>query len=376
MRISNLTLHHVRLPFKLKVGHNLATRDFSENLVVAITTSEGITGYGEGIPRDYVTGENIESAFAVISSHADTFSGKIFNTFSELKIWLDTLGSSSLWQNHPSAFCALELALLDAAGKYWKLPVHGLLSSHRPQKDSIQYSAVIPFSHSTGFTGLLQRFKGMNIPHFKIKVGKTIDWKALQEARDILGEDVDIRVDANCAWQPKESIPYILKLAELGIRSVEQPIAPLNIEGLKFIKKNTACNIIIDEGLSRIENAQSFAADRACDIFNIRLSKCGGIINSMKIYSIGKSVGIRSQLGAQVGESGILSAAGRHFAALHPDLVYHEGSFGSMLLTKDLTKEDLVFGDGGKAPMLNKPGLGIEINHDHLKKLTIKENIF
>lgn len=373
MKISSFTIYHIQLPFKLTVGHHLAERNFSENLIIEITTSEGITGYGEGVPRDYVTAENIESAYNTVASSAAAFLGKSFTSFSDLKDWLEGIGSEHFWQNNPSAFCAIELALLDAAGKYWKRPLYELINPSGNVKKSIRYSAVIPFSTPEAFEKLLHKIKTEAFSAVKLKVGRTIDWSALEKARAFLGDEVDIRVDANCAWQRAEAVANIEKMAKLGILSIEQPLAAHDREGIKEIKQAVRCKIIIDEGLSKINNALTLVSSPTCDIFNIRLSKCGGMINSMKIYEIGRSAGIRSQLGAQVGESGILSAAGRHFAVLHPDLVYHEGSFGSMLLQRDLTTEDVVFGTGGEAPPLTKPGLGVEINPLHLNELTVKK---
>ncbi len=373
MKISSFTIYHVRLPFKLTVGHHLAERNFSENLIIEVTTSEGITGYGEGVPRDYVTGENIESAYTAVASGDAAFLGKSFTSFSDLKDWLEGIGGEHFWQNNLSAFCAIELALLDAAGKYWQRPLFELINASGDVNKSIRYSAVIPFSKPEAFEKLLHKIKTEAFSAVKIKVGKNIDWSALEKTRSFLGDIVDIRVDANCAWQRTEAVANIKKMAEVGIISIEQPLTAHDHKGLKEIKQAVPCRIIIDEGLSKLEDAQVLAADQTCDIFNIRLSKCGGMINSVKIYEIGRSAGIRSQLGAQVGESGILSAAGRHFAVLHPDLVYHEGSFGSILLQRDLTTEDVVFGKGGEAPPLTKPGLGVEINPLHLNELTVKK---
>lgn len=373
MKISSITVYHVRLPFRLTIAHHLAARNFSENLIVKITTAEGIMGYGEGIPREYVTGETIESAFDAVASRAGFFSGRSFSSFSDLRAWIGVIGTENFWQKHLSAFCALELALLDAAGKHCNKPVYKLLKTEISPKDRVRYSGVIPFSQGKSLEAFLAQIKDSAIPEVKVKVGKEVEWEALNYIREVLGENVDIRVDANCAWERSKAVSHIKRLAELGIVSVEQPLAAWDKEGLKAIKEAASCNIIVDEGLSRIQDAHDLAMGQGCDIFNIRLSKCGGLINSMKIHGVGRSAGIRSQLGAQVGESGILSAAGRHFAALHPDLVYHEGSFGSMLLEKDITRADIVFGPRGEAPILTQPGLGVEIDEGRLDELTIRK---
>ncbi|HMF51233.1 MAG TPA: enolase C-terminal domain-like protein, partial [Candidatus Saccharimonadales bacterium] len=94
-----------------------------------------------------------------------------------------------------------------------------------------------------------------------------------------------------------------------------------------------------------------------CDYFNIRLSKNAGISGSLAIALAAQAAGIKVQVGAQVGETGILSAAGRIFAAHLPALAYAEGSFGTWLLTEDVTFESVAFGHGGRAPLLKTPAL-------------------
>ncbi len=88
----------------------------------------------------------------------------------------------------------------------------------------------------------------------------------------------------------------------------------------------------------------------ACDLFNIRLSKCGGYIPSLRLAQFAKQNKIGYQLGCQVGETAILSAAGRHFAGSVSDLVAVEGSYDRHLVKESLSQEDLTFGWGGKAP--------------------------
>src|SRR6185436_14971175 len=109
---------------------------------------------------------------------------------------------------------------------------------------------------------------------------------------------------------------------------------------------------------------------KAADYFNIRLSKCGGIAGSLAVAKLAEDAGIKIQVGAQVGETGILSAAGRTFAAHLPALAFAEGSFGTWLLAEDLTFENLAFGMGGRAPLLKTRGLSITVNEAALERFT------
>ena len=107
---------------------------------------------------------------------------------------------------------------------------------------------------------------------------------------------------------------------------------------------------------------------QACDIFNVRISKCGGLINAARIDRLAREAGLKCQLGAQVGEAGILSAAGRHYATRSAGVRWCEGSYGQLLLEEDLTDPDITVGPGGVAPALDSAGMGVIPVAERLQK--------
>jgi len=92
----------------------------------------------------------------------------------------------------------------------------------------------------------------------------------------------------------------------------------------------------------------------------------------MRLAAIAHQAGIGCQLGCQVGETGILSAAGRAFATNIGGLRYLEGSYDRFLIKKNIITRDITFGWGGKSPALTGPGLGVTIDPVLLEKLTIR----
>lgn len=110
--------------------------------------------------------------------------------------------------------------------------------------------------------------------------------------------------------------------------------------------------------------------EKAATCFNIRISKNGGLLNAMRIYDLAKRNHVACQLGAQVGETAIISAAGRYFAGMTGDLRFHEGSFGTRLLEADLTRRPYRFGLGGRATTRCRGrGLGVRIWQRKLAQL-------
>jgi L-Ala-D/L-Glu epimerase len=133
---------------------------------------------------------------------------------------------------------------------------------------------------------------------------------------------------------------------------------------------------MLDESLTSMVDAEAAVAADACDLFNIRLSKCGGFLASLRLAAFAHERGVGYQLGCHPGETGILSAAGRHFAASVAGIRYLEGSYDRHLFDRLITNEDLTFGYGGRAPALTSPGLGVTIATDVLRPLTTVERRF
>jgi muconate cycloisomerase len=123
-----------------------------------------------------------------------------------------------------------------------------------------------------------------------------------------------------------------------------------------------------DESIVTIHDAQELIENKAVDYFNLRLSKCGGLYKTLAIADLARSAGIGIQLGCQVGETAILSAAGRHLAAYLKDLRFVEGSYSTHLLVEDISGKAIVFGPGGRADILTGVGLGITICEELLDK--------
>jgi muconate cycloisomerase len=208
--------------------------------------------------------------------------------------------------------------------------------------------------------------------HVKIKVGIAgyDDAARLRTARRILGAKRDLRVDANEAWKPAECMERIQALEPSAITCVEQPVPHSDVAALADIRREIHTPIMLDESLCGIVDARRAVEQRTCDLFNLRLSKCGGFIPSLRLAQFAKTNGLGCQLGCQVGETAILSAAGRHFAASVADLRYLEGSYDSHLVRESLAMENMTFGWGGWAPTLIRPGLGVTIDTRALERVT------
>ncbi len=362
------------MEFLSPIKHNLATHEGSDNIVLGVTTGDAIRGFGEGVPRTFVTGEVLSDSLAFISQVlAPAILARDFPSPQALVKALGDLYQHVQAQRHPGAFCALETALLDAAGQTWNIPATELIGSKL--RTTLEYSAVVPMLSPEKMCQLFQLVKGIGMRFIKLKVGTDSDLEILRLARDELGDEVDIRVDANSAWTPAEAIARIREMQPYRLSAVEQPVAKADFAGMRQVSEAIQIPVIADESLCNEDDARRLIDLEACQGFNIRLSKCGGPGAATRIRQMAEKAGIFCQLGCQVGETSILAAAGRHFALTVPHLSYVEGSYAPYLLARDVVVNPVVFNGGGLAQELPGPGLGIEVLVSALEELAVSHAV-
>ena len=330
---------------------------------------DGASGYGEALPREYVTDETAESVFGKLCGVLPRRAMKV--RFSSFRKGIDFLDSFKELEG--SARSAFELALLDGLGKYFGKSFSDIVGP--PAKNFLFASGAISAGSVPAVAKDALALKAFGFKSVKVKVGSGNDLNILNVVRKILGPKADIRVDANCAWGAEEAVKRIEEMRRFGVRVIEQPVRPYDLRGLKKVTESVSETIVADESLSSVNDAQKLARMKACGMFNIRISKCGGVLNALKIVSIARRNSIRYQLGCQVGESGLLSAAGRHFAFGVEGIEYFEGSYGKFLLKEDITKEDMTIGFGGKVRPVSGPGLGVTVIDRILEKYTGKKTV-
>jgi muconate cycloisomerase len=390
MRIAEITAMIVRLRLRKPFKHASFVRTESDNLIVRCRLVDGTVGWGEGVPRTYVTGESPAGAMQQIANSdlASQFSA-------DCDDWPDVIELCERYrpavdEDDPrgclanSHRCAIELSILDAFGQLFETPLReltGLFSPAAPVfqiNERVQYSSAIS---SGGFRKELLSSLAMRIygfQHCKVKVAMQPNHDAtrLRRIRRWVGRKMDLRVDANEAWSTDEVTRRIQDLEPMGISCVEQPVRHDDVDVLAEVRTNIHTPIMLDESLTSLADAQQAIKKGTCDLFNIRLSKCGGLLNSLRLAATAHAAGLGYQLGCHPGESGILSAAGRHFATSVADIRYREGSADRHMIRDFITHQSLTFGRGGWAPAIDAPGLGITIDEATLAPLVTQSQTY
>ena len=373
--IRSFELLAVDLPFRKPFKHAAAERTNSSSLFVKCTTDTGATGFGESLPRDYVTGETRTSAFAMLRDLIlPRLIGQRFASMDDVEAFLrrcdgETPGWAPAGAPQTAAWCAVDLALLDAFGRAFGVRAPSGASSGLPK--SFRYSGVLSADKGLRLvkSALKQRLYGVR--QVKLKVDDASDAEAVRLLRRVFGRSLDVRVDANMAWDTPQAIDAMLAMSRYGVRSFEQPIAADDIEGMAQLVSATQLEVMADESLSTAASLTRLVQAKACTAVNVRISKCGGLIAACNRAREALARGLTLQLGCQVGESSLLSAAQLHLAQTVQPVAYAEGCFGRFLLREDPATPVLQFGYGGRPPQAPQgAGLGVTIDTRILERWT------
>lgn len=384
MHVVELEARHVRIPLKRKVTHASHVRTDTDNVVVRCVLSDGSVGFGEGVPRDYVTGETIDFALELLKRSDLKSQLPACHEFVQAVHLAERLRLAPVPEDDRliqgnAARCAVELAVLDAYGRAFGEPLMNVTKFVAPElyqpKDRVQYSGVIgnPRGWKKRFYPLVYRLAGFHQVKLKVGIAGHDDVKRTKQMRRWLGKTMNLRIDANEAWTAAECAERIRELEPFGITSVEQPVKHEEVAALADVRKQVKVPIMLDESLCGEVDAERAAANGWCNLFNLRLSKCGGFIPSLRLAQLAKRHGLACQLGCQVGETAILSAAGRHFATSVADLRFLEGSYDRHLVQHPVSHDDLTFGRGGWAPVIVRPGLGTDIALTAIDGVTVRK---
>jgi muconate cycloisomerase len=242
-----------------------------------------------------------------------------------------------------------------------------------PVRHKVVYSGVITAGTLEHALAHVRQAKAIGIRQVKVKVGFPDDVDRVKAIRDALGQDVSLRLDANGAWTVEQALEVLWAVAPCQIAAVEQPLPRGPIADLVRLKRESPIPVMVDESLVTTDDARELVAAGAADYFNIRVSKCGGLARSLAIAKVAERARVGLQIGSQVGETAILAAAGRHLAAHLPQVSFVEGSFGTLLLSEDISPDGVRFGHRGEAPILAGVGLGVRVLEERLAKYAVKQ---
>ena len=305
-----LTYHTIDLELEHPFRISRSVAQVKRNVIVQI--DEGI---GEAAPSVYYN-ENADTVIESLERIKDELGDDPFQIESILSNLNEKITGNF------SAKAGIDIALHDLMGKRLGVPLYKLLGLNG--KVPLVTSYTIGIDTPEKMKEKTREAKEFLI--YKVKVGVENDIQMVKAVREVT--DAKIRVDANAGWTADEAIEKINQLTEYDIEFVEQPIDPEDKEGLKKIKKNVDIPIIIDEQLMTSKDILQFVG--LCDGINIKLAKCGGIREALRMIHVARAHDLLVMLGCMI-ESSVGITAAAHIASL-VDFIDLDGN---LLLTND-----------------------------------------
>jgi len=362
LTINRVELYKLSIPLKEPFVISLGPIYNAENVLVIIHTKEGFTGYGECSPFMSINGESMDTCFIVGQYFAKLFKGKNALAIEERITDMDKLiyGNSSI----KSAF---DMALYDIASQHAGLPLYKFLGGDKNKTIITDYTVSIGDPQKMAADAV--KIKEEGYPAIKIKLGKhgPTDVLRIKAIREAVGDDIPLRIDANQGWTVEEAIETLQALNKYNIQHCEEPIPRWNFMHLPHVRKASPVPIMADESCGDEHDAERLIYIGACDYFNIKLGKSGGIFKALKMIKLAEASNIHLQVGAFM-ESRLAMTAFAHFSLCSP-LIEHFDFDTALMFSEDPVSGGIVYEKNGVVKVSEVAGLGAKIEKDWLDKL-------
>jgi L-alanine-DL-glutamate epimerase-like enolase superfamily enzyme len=333
----------VTLPLANAFTISRGTTEAAENVVVRITDEGGMTGVGGAAPSAHYgeTADTVEAVLpdllAVVEDVGDP------HALTEIERRM-----KHVVERNPAARCAVSIALHDLAAKRTGLPLSRLWGLNPEEAPTSSFTIGLDTTAKVREKTADAVEAGYSV--LKIKLGTDRDKELIEAIREE-APDATLRVDANEAWTPRETVRNSRWLADHDVEFIEQPVPAEDPAGLKFAYERSELPIAADESCRTLEDIPEIA-DK-CDIANLKLMKCGGLLEATRMVHAARAHGLEVMLGCMV-ESNASIAAGAH---LGPLLDYADLD-GSLLLADD-PYEGVDLAEGViRLDELDRPGTG------------------
>jgi L-alanine-DL-glutamate epimerase-like enolase superfamily enzyme len=304
---------------------------------VRLIDEHGVEGWGEAAPTRFY-GETTETVLAALQAYAEHLPSDPFLTEDAERDWERAL------RLNPAARAALSAALHDLVGKRLDQPVYRLWGLDPAKAPCSTFTIGIDTAEK-----IRQKIaEAAPYPILKIKLGTGRDLEILRTIRE--ATDKELRVDANGGWTVKQALRMLPVLEEYGVTVLEQPLAAEDLDGLAIVRRAARIPLIADESCRTAADIPGLAG--RVDGINIKLAKCGGLREALRMIAIARAHQLMVMVGCMI-ESSIGITAAAHLTPL-VDIVDLDGA---ALLANDPFQGAGI--EGGQVRLPSGPGLGV-----------------
>ncbi len=318
--------------------------DSAKNVLVKVYSEEHV-GIGEAAPTLKIVGDNQEACLSFVEYISQLIVGE--------EPAVQCLSEKLSGYKMPSAIAAIDIAVHDLLGKHLSKPLYKVLGGCERQIDAdITIGIAPPEVMRKKAEEAISR--GFRVLKLKVQGDVEEDAKRVEAVGDL---GVRIRVDANQGFSPKNALKFIRKIDKYDVELIEQPVPAWDLDGLKFVRDNSSIPVFADESAFSSKDVLKLVKLNAVDGVNIKLMKCGGITDAVKIVHIAEAADIECMVGCML-ESKVSLTAAAHLAFAfnikYVDLDAH------LFLRDDPTVGGMEI-ERGKIRLPDKPGLGVEV---------------
>ncbi len=328
---------HTKHPFIIARG---GTSEFRV-VWVRLQDADGSEGWGEAAPSRFY-GETADTVMAALRHYEPILANADGWSIDAVERELE---KAMRW--NASARSAISAALHDLAAKRLGVPLYSLFGLSGTTTPTSSFTIAIAPDDET----LRARVReAAAYPILKIKLGTARDAEIVRIVREE-APNATLRVDANAAWTPKGALAMLEPLTRYGVDMLEQPLAPHDIDGLRFVRERSPIAVIADE--SCIVAADIPRLVGAVDGINIKLAKCGSLREAVRMIAVARAHGMRVMCGCMI-ETTLGIAAAAHFSPLLDDADFD----GATLLADDPFSGPSI--PNGRVTLSEAPGLGVQ----------------
>ena len=306
MKITEVRLGRLHAPLRVPFKTALRSVDRVEDILVELHTDTGAVGYGEAPPTGPITGDTAGGIIgAVRELIAPALIGQEVDAFEAVAARVQKAGV-----HNTSAKAAVDMALWDLYGQLHGIPVHKLLGGARRQLvTDITISVNPPEQMAADARDAVAR--GYDCLKVKVGADPALDTARLAAVRAAVGDGVCIRIDANQAWSPRQAVRILNEMQDRGLalELVEQPVPADDLEGLAYVTRHSWVPVMADESVFSPADALRIMQHRAADFINIKLMKCGGLTNALRIAAAAEVYGVECMIGCMLEAKVAVNAA-------------------------------------------------------------------
>ncbi|HEY5657486.1 MAG TPA: o-succinylbenzoate synthase [Myxococcota bacterium] len=367
MKLARALLTPLRLVLRRPVVTARERLDGRDGLLLCLEAETGEIGYGEALPLAGFGLEPLERA-----TEAVTAAVRALLT----QPWPDLAAALDSAERHtsaaPSARAALDVALHDVFARAQGRSIAALLSAQRgaePHAD-VPVNALIAATDVETAARHARQAVSRGFRALKLKVGcgdVEADVRRAAAVRAAAGPDVELRLDANGAWDEATAVAALERLAPLDIAFVEQPVPADALDALVRVREASPIPIAADESVRDEARARTILERKAADLLVVKPAALGGLRPASRIAARAAAAGVGVVVTGLL-DSAVGLAAALHLAAALPDPRRAAGLATDALFETDLAALPRIA--AGRRGLPEGPGLGVVPKPKHLARLT------